>query len=131
MLGSKLTRRVTAPDGRTWVVQLVWWPRPEASQDVRDTRGYGGAGLVAWLVDALHVLLWPIVLVFRIAFRRPWLIEAFRSDDDAEGAAWRVRGLRAGASAVEGIATGIEAGKRDPAPPGASPTRLRVKFGNS
>jgi len=30
MPGSKLKRRVTAPDGRTWVVQLVWWARPGA-----------------------------------------------------------------------------------------------------
>jgi hypothetical protein len=130
MLGSKMKRRVTAPDGRTWVVQLVWWPRPGASQEVRDTGGYGGAGLFAWLIDALHILVWPLVLVFRLAFRRPWLIEAFRSDNDAEGGAWRVPGLTAGASAVEAIATGIEAGNHHPSPPGASPAHLRVKFGN-
>jgi hypothetical protein len=125
-----MKRRVTAPDGRTWVVQLVWWPRPGASQEAADAQLYGGAGLFGWRIDAIHVVLWPLVLAIRVAFRRPWLIEAFRSDDDAEGAAWHVRELTAGVSAVEAIAAGIEAGDRDPAPPGASPAQLRVKFGN-
>lgn len=129
VLGLETKRRVKAPDGRMWVVQLVWWPRPGASEEARDERS-GGAGLVGLLVDAVHVVLWPLVLAFRVVFRRQWLIEAFRSDDDAEGAAWRVHGLGAGVSAVEAIAAGIEAGNSDPAPPGASPVHLKVKFGN-
>lgn len=130
VLGSGMKRRVLAPDGRAWVVQLVWWPRPGASAEARDAGLYGGAGLFGSLIDAIHVVLWPLVLVYRLVFRRPWLIEAFRSDNDADGAAWRVHGLAAGVSAVEAIATGIEAGNGDPAPPGASPAHLRVKFGN-
>jgi hypothetical protein len=128
MLGSEMKRRVKAPDGHGWVVQLVWWPRPGAMQEARDVR-LGGVAFPL-LIDAIHVFLWPLVLAFRVVLRRPWLVEAFRSDDDAEGAAWRVHGLAAGVSAVEAIAAGIEAGNHDPAPPGASPAHLRVKFGS-
>lgn len=81
------------------------------------------------LIDAIHIVLWPLVFGLRVLFRGPWLVEAFRSDNHARGAAWHVRGLGAGESAVETIASGIEAGHRDPAPPGAVPTRLRVRWG--
>jgi hypothetical protein len=96
MLDSAMKRRVTAPDRRTWVVQLVWW---------------------------------PLVFALRVVFRRPWLVEAFQSENPPEGAAWRVHGLGHGVAAVETIATGIEAGNRDPAPPDASPTHFRVTWG--
>jgi hypothetical protein len=95
-----------------------------------DVVGSGGLPqLVGFLVDAIHIVLWPLMFVLRVIFRRPWLIEAFQSDNHAEGAAWRVHGLGAGEAAVETIARGIEAGNRDPAPPGASPTQFRVKWG--
>jgi hypothetical protein len=127
-----MKRRVMAPDGRAWVVQLVWWPRPGALHAWGDADALGGAGvpqLLALLVDAIRIVLWPLVFVLRVAFRGPWLIEAFRSDNHAEGAAWRVHGLGAAESAVEAIASGIEAGDRDPAPSGASPTHFRVRWG--
>lgn len=132
MLDSAMKRRVTAPDRRTWVVQLVWWPRPgavRATGDVDIAAGLGIPQLFGLLIDAIHILLWPLVLALRVVFRRPWLIEAFQSENPAEGAAWRVHGLGHGVAAVETIATGIEAGNRDPAPPDASPTHFRVKWG--
>lgn len=98
-----MKRRVKAPDGREWVVQFVWWPRPGAFRATGDV-GLTGGGVVLLLgmvVDAIHVLLWPLVFAFRVVFRRPWLIEAFRSDNHAQGAAWHVHSLNAGESAVE------------------------------
>jgi hypothetical protein len=127
-----MKRRVTAPDGRAWVVQLVWWPRPGAlhgTGDVDPLTGEGLPQLFGLLIDAIHIVLWPLVFALRVVFRRPWLIEAFQSKNHAEGAAWRVHGLGAAESAVEAIATGIEAGNHDPAPPGASPTHFRVRWG--
>jgi hypothetical protein len=132
MFGSGMKRRVMAPDDRAWVVQLVWWPRPGTLHAWGDADALGGAGvpqLLALLVDAIHIVLWPLVFPLRVVFRRPWVIEAFQSNNHAEGAAWRVHGLGAGESAVEAIASGIEAGNRDPAPPGASPTHFRVRWG--
>jgi hypothetical protein len=130
--GSRMKRHVTAPDGRAWDVQLVWWPRPGALQATGDADYAGGAGvpqLFGVLIDAIHIVLWPLVCGLRVVFRRPWLIEAFQSDNHAKGAAWRVHGLGVAESAVEAIATGIEAGNHDPAPPGASPTHFRVRWG--
>jgi hypothetical protein len=127
-----MKRRAIAPDGRSWVVQLVWWPRPGAFQATGDADIVGGWGvpqLLGLFVDAIHIVLWPLVFALRVVLRRTWLIEAFQSDNHAEGAAWCVRGLGASASAVGAIATGIEAGNRDPAPPGASPTHFRVRWG--
>ena len=127
-----MKRQVMASDGRAWVGQLVWWPRPGGVQATAYEDPLGGWGvpqLLGLLVDAIHVVLWPLVFALRVVFRRPWLIEAFRIDNHAEGAAWRVHGLSASESAVESIARGIEAGNRDPAPPGASPTHFRVRWG--
>lgn len=121
-----------APDGHAWVVQVVWWPRPEAFHGTGDVDPLTGAGvpqLFGLIIDAIHVVLWPIVLALRVLSRRPWLVEAFQADDHAKGAAWRVHGLGAAGSAVETIGTGIEAGNRDPAPLGASPTHFRVRWG--
>lgn len=77
-----MKRRARAPDGREWVVQLVWWPRPGALQATGDADFAGGGGLpqlFGLLVDAIHIVLWPLVFPFRVVFRRPWLIEAFQS----------------------------------------------------
>jgi hypothetical protein len=139
-----MKRRVSAPDGRDWVVQLVWWPRPSQAAlnfnaaarrgAASPLRGGGGAfsgmgPLVGTLFDAIHVLIWPLVLAGRIIFHRPWLIEAFIAQDNFEGAAWKVRGLGASRTAVEAIADGIKVGNRSPAPPGASAVRFRIKLG--
>ena len=132
MFGSGMKRWVIAPDGRAWVVQLVWWPRPGALGATAGPDIAGGGGvpqLLGLLIDAVHIMLWPLVFALRIILRRPWLIEAFQADNHAQGAAWRVHGLGAAESAVEAIATGIEAGQRDPAPPEASPAHLRVRYG--
>lgn len=113
-------------------MQLVWWPRPgalRATGGVDPLAGEGVPQLFGLFIDAIHIVLWPLVFVLRVVFRRPWLIEAFRSDNHAEGAAWRVPGLGAAESAVEAIATGIKAGNRDPSPPGGSRTKLRVRWG--
>jgi hypothetical protein len=126
MLGSEMKRRVKAPDGHGWVVQLVWWPRPGAMQEARDVR-LGGVAFPL-LIDAIHVFLWPLVLAFRVVLRRPWLVEAFRSDDDAEGAAWRVHGLAAGVPsnrrgtlrAVQGHGSRLRCRLRSPRSSGAS-----------
>jgi hypothetical protein len=137
-------RHVTAPDGREWVVQLVWWPRPTLASTTFDDvtvgqgSGLGGRGpgafsgfgpVLGLLLDAIAVVLWPFVLALRLLFRYRWLIEAFPVDDNFEGAAWKVRGLRASRVAVESIAGGIEAGNRRPAPSGALPTHFRLKLG--
>lgn len=130
--GSAMKRRVIAPDGREWTVQLVWWPRPGALHATGDTDFLGGGGvpqLAGLLIDAIHIVLWPLVFALRVVFHRPWLVEAFQSKNHAEGAAWRVHGLRAAESAVETIATRIEAGHRHPAPPEALPTHFRVRWG--
>jgi hypothetical protein len=144
-----MKRRVTAPDGREWVVQLVWWPRSsqgsvnfDAATAGRDAELTGreisyGAGafsglgpVIGLLVDAIVIIVWPFVLALRVLFRRRWLIEAYSVEDNFEGAAWKVRGLRASRAAVGAIADGIEAGNRKPAPPGAAPAHFRVKLGH-
>lgn len=113
------------PDGRPWIVQLVWWRRPRLFETASGA-GTSSAG-VGLIVDAIHVVFWPLILAFRVLFHRRWLIEARQSDDYTEGAAWHVQGLGAGVSAVDAIAAGIEAGNQHPAPPGASRTRFRIK----
>ena len=112
---SRLRRRVSTPDGRAWVVQLVWWPRP----GLYGTAAAVGttSAVVGLILDAIHVVFWPIVLAFRLVLHRRWLIEAFQSDDSTEGAAWQVHGLAASVSAVDAIATGIETGKPAPCTP--------------
>jgi hypothetical protein len=128
-----MKRQAEAPDGRAWTVQLVWWPRPAQAATTSDAlaggRGRGGAGpLLGLLFDAIAVVVWPLVLGMRVLFRRPWLVEAFVSDFQAEGAAWRVRGLGAAREAADAIAREIAAGNRNPAPSGASPVRFRLKL---
>jgi hypothetical protein len=61
-----MKRRVIAPDGRAWVVQLVWWPRPGVFAETGDA-GLTGGGVVllfGLLVDAIHIVLWPLVFAF-------------------------------------------------------------------
>jgi len=142
-----MKRRITAPDGHEWVVQLVWWPRvSQGSLNFEAAAGresqltgreisYGagwGSGLgpvLGLLADAITLVLWPFVLALRVLLRRRWLIEAFPVADNFDGAAWKVRGLRASRAAVDAIAGGIAAGNRHPAPAGALPTHFRVKLG--
>ena len=88
----------------------------------------GFAPVVGLLLDAIIVAFWPLVLALRVLLRRRWLIEAYSVGDNWEGAAWKVRGLGASRAAVDAIAGGIEAGNREPAPPGAVPTHFRLKL---
>jgi hypothetical protein len=99
---SRLKPRVTTPDGRARIVQLVWWPRPglfETASAVGTT-----TALVGLILDAIRVVAWPLILAFRVVFHRRWLIEAFQADDYTEGAAWHVHGLAASMSAADAIA---------------------------
>ena len=132
-----MKRRATAPDGRPWTVQLVWWPRPTQTSITTDAALDGvsweaGSGPFFGLIfDAVALLLYPVVFVARVVFRRPWLIEAFREDQRAEGGAWRVSGWDAARSAVETIAAGIAAGDSSPAPEEARAVRYRPKLRRS
>lgn len=99
----------------------------EAASDLDVAGRFGVPQLFGGLIDAAHILLWPLVLALRVVLRRPGLIEAFQAENHAEGAAWRVHGLGTGVAAVETIAAGIEAGNTTP--PEASPTHFRVKWG--
>jgi len=134
-----MKRKVVGPDGREWIVRLVWWPRPSEgsrqserfrtgrSRSNRNAGPIGGA-----LFDLVHVVVWPLIFLLKIVFRRPWLIEAFIPDGAAmDGMAWKVRGLRAGRAAVEEVATALGAGARKPAPGGATEARFVPKYRNS
>jgi hypothetical protein len=118
---------VTAPDGRPWIVRLVWWPRSTFYRDQmafidrgNPTLGWG-ASAALFSVLAKGVV-WPIVLLLRVVLRRSWLIEAYpRGQAHFEGFAWRVVGAHRSAEIVERIASGISNGDRSPAPPDARP----------
>jgi hypothetical protein len=134
-------KHVRAPDGHAWTVQLVWWPRPgqfgiatDVSTAGRGERTmpyasgpYGGyGGLFGLLFDAVHLLLWPLVLVLRAVRALPWLVEAFRDDAlGSEGFAWHVRGLDGARSVVDALATAITAGNRRPELVGAKEISYR------
>jgi hypothetical protein len=125
-------RRVTAPDRRVWTVQLVWWPRPKAAGQAYDSVSAGRARrndgqLFGLVFDLFHVVLWPVVLALRVAFRRPWLVEAF-VDPASDGLAWKVRRLGAARAAVEEVANAIAAGTRNPTPTAGTATRFRLKY---
>jgi hypothetical protein len=131
-----VTRKIVAPDRREWVVQLVWWPRPtEGSRQserflsgrTRSNRNAGPIGGI--LFDAVHILVWPLIFLLKIAFRRPWLIEAFIPNGPAmDGMAWKVRGLRAGRAVVDEVADAIGSGTRRPSPAGATPAQYIPKY---
>jgi len=133
MIGVKA--RVQEPSGRWWTVQRVWWPRPQqtsvSSEAAEGGSGrFGGAGgLIGVVLDAVTILVWPLRLLVRVLVRGRWLIEAFPDENlGVEGAAWTVRGLADSRDAVQAIADGIRLGNSSPAPPGATPTRFRIKL---
>ncbi len=131
-----MRRKVASPDGREWVVQLVWWPRPSEGSRQSErflagrTRSSRSAAPVGGAIfDALHVLVWPVIFLLKVVFRRPWLIEAFVPGGAAmDGMAWRVRGFGPARNALGEIASAIGAGARRPNPAGAAEARYIPKY---
>ena len=118
---------MTAPDGRAWIVRVVWWPRSQFYRDQmayidrgNPTLGWGASGAIFGVL--VKGFVWPLVLLLRIVLGRSWLIEAYPRDKaHFEGFAWQIVGARRSAEVVEQIADGISNGNRSPAPHDARP----------
>jgi hypothetical protein len=120
---------VTAPDGRRWKVRRLVLPRlrgrpsAEGVEHVGDAAllDAGLAGLAVVVVGilvviflpfvffVLELLLLPLYVLYRIARRKPWIVEA---KSGSEMLRWPVKGWRCSGEAVGRIARSLELGER-------------------
>jgi hypothetical protein len=131
--------RVIDPEGSEWEVTRRWFEVPRwriGRPDIGDMASsdwgvdFDLAGIVLWIVLtlALFVLLLlglPVLvflaavlfaiggLLFRIVFRRPWLVRAKSGTRELR---WRVRGTLGSRRAIHEIAAAIERGDHSLAP---------------
>lgn len=134
--------RVVDPDGLEWEVSRQWLhvPRwrigtPHLEDVVRAPidSDLDLAGIAAWIVLTLVLFVLLLVglpllvfllallvaiagLVFRVVFRRPWLVRARSSRGELE---WRVRGALGSRRAIHEVARALERGDRSVIPKGA------------
>jgi hypothetical protein len=71
-----------------------------------------------YVLFVLELLVLPFLLLYRVAFRRPWLVEARGSA--GRRMRWKVVGWRESGEAVREIAEALERRKAVPAPLGAT-----------
>jgi hypothetical protein len=105
---------VKAPDGRRWRVRRVWmsWRKVEDPLDhlprepIRMTTVHMAAGLTA----LIQLALFPFVVVWKLALRRPVRVEAVPIDDPADARSWQIAGFGPGRRAVRTLRDRIRAG---------------------
>jgi hypothetical protein len=126
---------VTDPEGVRWQVSRRWlelpwrWWRPDFAPDflMIDESIVGTLLIIVLalllvfvgiplLVFLAAVLIAVLGLAFRIAFGRPWVVEAKSERGELQ---WRVRGARGSRRAMHEIAAALRRGGRDFSPAGA------------
>jgi hypothetical protein len=112
---------VVAPDGRRWKVKRRWlrWrfatdPGPYLGgfEDLLFALALPAVGLV------LQALFLPLVALWRVGARRPWLVTARTEGPPIDAYAWDVVGFGASAKARDDVTVALERGE-EPRPRGA------------
>jgi hypothetical protein len=105
---------VKAPDGTRWRVRRVLMSRRRVDDPLGDLPfdpiRSGVTGMAAGLTAMLETAAFPFVVAWKIAFRRPFRIEAVPLERPTEAQSWQVRGLRESGRAARGLRDRIRSG---------------------